>query len=80
METDVAELNRKLNDLNECISQLQVRDQELVLHRYWNKAGLLEYARATGRSVGALKVSLYRIRESLRDCLERKSRMREETA
>lgn len=80
MEMDAAELNRKIADLNDCISQLQVRDQELVLHRYWNKAGLAEYARASGRSVGALKVSLHRIRESLRECLERKTRMREKTA
>lgn len=80
MDMDVAGLNRMLEDLNHCISQLQLRDQELVLHRYWNKSGLNEYARDTGRSVGALKVALHRIRESLRDCVERKSRLRETTA
>ena len=77
---DTADLNQKLADLNDCISQLQVRDQELVLHRYWKKSGLAEYAKTTGRSVGALKVALYRIRESLRDCLERKSRLRRRPA
>ena len=76
-DTDPAELNRKLNDLNECISLLQMRDQELVLHRYWKKSGLAEYARASGRTVGSLKVALYRIRDSLRDCLERKRKLRE---
>ena len=80
MDLDVSDFNRKLEDLNECISQLQVRDQELVLHRYWNKTGLAEYSRQTGRSVGAVKVALHRIRESLRDCLERKNRMREKPA
>jgi RNA polymerase sigma-70 factor (ECF subfamily) len=77
MDMEAEALNRKLDDLNDCISRLQVRDQELVLHRYWNKSGLAEYARDTGRSVGALKVALHRIRESLRECLERKSRIRE---
>lgn len=80
LDMDTADLNLKLNELNECISLLQVRDQELVLHRYWNKSGLDEFARATGRSVGALKVALHRIRESLRECLERKARIRERTA
>lgn len=80
MDLDVADLNGKIQDLNDCISQLQVRDQELLLHRYWNKTGLEAFARDTGRSVGALKVSLHRIRESLRECLDRKSRLREEKA
>ncbi len=79
-EMDVAELNRRLNDLNDCIGQLQVRDQELVLHRYWKQSGLAEYAHQTGRSVGALKVALHRIRQSLRLCLERKLQLREERA
>jgi RNA polymerase sigma-70 factor (ECF subfamily) len=77
MELDAAGLNSKLQDLNDCISLLQVRDQELLLHRYWNKSGLDAFARETGRSVGALKVSLHRIRESLRECMERKRRMGE---
>ena len=32
------ELNQKLYDLNECISLLQMKDQQLVLHRYWKKS------------------------------------------
>lgn len=80
MDLDNADINGQLQDLNDCISQLQVRDQELLLHRYWNQSGLEAFARETGRSVGALKVSLHRIRESLRECLERKNRRREGTA
>ena len=80
MELEVAELNQQLGELNDCISQLQIRDQELILNRYWKKTALQDYARETGRSIGALKTGLHRIRESLRLCLERKQRMREETA
>ena len=79
-EMEAAELNVQLNDLNDCIAQLQVRDQELVLHRYWKKSGLDDFAKVSGRSVGALKVALYRIRDSLRECMERKLNSREETA
>ena len=73
-------MNRKLQDLNECIGLLQVKDQELVLHRYWKKSGLSEYSKATGRSVGSLKVALYRVRASLRDCLDRKDKLRGDLA
>lgn len=75
-EFDSSSLDRRLEDLNQCISQLQVRDQELVLHRYWKNSGLAEYARASGRSVGALKVALYRLRESLRVCMDKKIALR----
>lgn len=78
-DLDARELDLQLEDLNSCISQLQVRDQELILHRYWSKTWLADHARESGRSVGALKVALFRIRESLRECLERKIRLREGT-
>jgi RNA polymerase sigma-70 factor (ECF subfamily) len=75
MESDDAEtMNRKLEALNECIGLLHVKDQELVLHRYWKKSGLKEYAKAAGRSVGAVKVALYRIRAMLRNCVEEKTK------
>lgn len=77
MQMEAGETNRQLEDLQECLSLLAFRDQELVLHRYWKKAGLADYAVESGRSVGSLKVALYRIRESLRDCLDRKARFRE---
>ena len=70
------ELNQKLYDLNDCISLLQIKDQQLVLHRYWKKSNLEQYANALNRSVGSVKVALFRVRKNLRDCLERKARAR----
>ncbi len=72
---DSGEMKRQLKDLNECIGMLQMKDQELILHRYWKKSGLIEYSKATGRSVGSLKVALHRLRGSLRNCLNRKREM-----
>lgn len=63
-------LNKKMLDLQDCVSRLSIKDQELILHRYWKKAGLEDYAKTTRRSVGALKVALHRIRGSLKTCLE----------
>lgn len=69
---DARESKEKLNYLNECVGLLQMKDQELILHRYWEKSGLDEYAKATGRSIEALRSSLYRIRASLRKCIKSK--------
>ncbi|MFC4991868.1 sigma-70 family RNA polymerase sigma factor [Rubritalea tangerina] len=69
--------NTQMHDLNTCLEQLSLKDQELVLHRYWKKAGLIDYAKSCGRSVGSLKVALYRVRSTLRNCIEIKQSSRE---
>lgn len=69
---DAGEMKEKLNYLNECIGLLQIKDQELVLHRYWKKTRLPDYAKMRGSSVEALRSSLYRIRGSLRKCVKLK--------
>lgn len=69
---DEGEMRGKLNFLNDCVGLLQVGDQELVLHRYWEKSGLRDYAKASGRSVESLRAALYRIRIRLRNCIEKK--------
>ena len=74
---DGDDMHRKMQELNECLSMLHVRDQELILHRYWKKSGLMDYAQATSRSVGSLKVALFRVRERLRECMDRKLKQRE---
>jgi RNA polymerase sigma-70 factor (ECF subfamily) len=76
VEEDAEQMNRKLTYLNECIGLLPIRDQELVLHRYWEKGRFRDYAKADGRSEGALKVALYRIRGALRTCIEEKDKTR----
>ena len=55
---------------------LKIKDQELVLHRYWSKTGLKEYAKMTGKSVSSLKSSLFRVRKALRSCLQLKESKR----
>lgn len=69
---DPADSKRKLNYLNECIRLLSIKDQELVLHRYWKKSNLEAYGKSTKRSVEALRSALYRIRSGLRKCVEQK--------
>jgi len=77
-ENDPTEMRRNLKYLNDCVCLLQIEDQKLVLHRYWKESGLEEYARATQRSVEALRSSLYRIRASLRKCIKAKIKQKGE--
>ncbi|GAA3354490.1 hypothetical protein GCM10020366_11320 [Saccharopolyspora gregorii] len=62
--------------LNECLSLLQSKDQELVLHRYWKKSGLKAYAKASGRSEQAVRAALYRIRAALKSAYRIKPSIR----
>ncbi|QEG24865.1 sigma-70 family RNA polymerase sigma factor [Mariniblastus fucicola] len=79
----VYELARKLEDrdsliegrktyLEQCMSLLAEKDQELVLRKYELQETNREISRETGRSEGGLKQAFLRIRRLLRVCVERK--------
>jgi RNA polymerase sigma-70 factor (ECF subfamily) len=56
--------------LEVCLSKLQDHDRELVQKRYCESVTLEEYARELDRSAGTLKARLFKIRASLRRCLD----------
>lgn len=56
--------------LEKCLKKLKPVERELVDHRYYSDQTLDEFARARHRTVGALKVSLFRIRAVLKRCIE----------
>lgn len=53
-----------------CLAKLKDADRNLILHRYFKRAPLADYAGEVGRSIGGLKVTLHRIRTALRKCIE----------
>lgn len=57
-------------DLELCMKKLKSGERELITHRYHTEGTLREYAEAGGRSVGSLKVTLCRIRATLKRCIE----------
>lgn len=61
---------RRLAALKSCLTKLKGKDRELILHRYWHKTRLQDFAVAAGHSVGVLKVRLFRIRGALKKCIE----------
>ena len=56
--------------LEVCLQKLQAAERELVTHRYYSSAPLKRFATEQGKTVGALKISLHRIRATLKRCIE----------
>lgn len=57
--------------LRACLKKLRSQDRELLMHRYGSAENLKTFAAHSGRSVGGLKVSLHRLRNTLLACMER---------
>lgn len=55
--------------LRMCLEKLRPVDRELVLSHYEERESLAECAKRCGRTVGTLKVTLFRIRAMLRRCI-----------
>lgn len=56
--------------LESCLKKLKPDERELIDHRYYSDIPLREYALNQGRSLGAIKVTLFRIRTTLKRCIE----------
>ncbi|MBT5903002.1 MAG: sigma-70 family RNA polymerase sigma factor [Opitutaceae bacterium] len=69
MTTRTSDMELRHEALRGCLEGLKSKDRELLLHRYNSSATLKDYSARTGRSVGGLKVTLYRLRSVLLDCI-----------
>jgi len=68
----IADFESELAFLEECIDELVPLNQDLLRFRYSSALTLAEIAQQTGRSAGAIRGALYRIRGELADCIRRK--------
>ncbi len=57
--------------LRHCLGGLTDNALELLRQRYWPGKSIGEMAQQRGKSEGAIKMALMRIRQSLGDCIER---------
>lgn len=69
---DVIENEQRISALESCIADLRMEDQELIKHRYQHGGSVNEYAKSLGRSSSSLSVTLHRIRQKLRACIDAK--------
>lgn len=81
-EVAAAELSRQLeradrdddalDALRDCVSRLPETSLHIVRRHYGDGAPLAEIAGSLGRPPGSLKVTLFKIRERLRECIQKK--------
>lgn len=56
--------------LDGCMEKLTDHQRSLITARYSHGRSLEQYAEATGRSAGSLRIALHRIRDLLKNCVE----------
>ena len=58
--------------LADCLAQLSPRQRDLIQQRYKDDASLGDLAQKVGRTASSLGVTLFRIRQALLECIQRK--------
>lgn len=66
------QLDRYLDALRDCLQRLPPAQRQLLQERYTSEASVSALAAQQGKSVSAVSQLLYRIRQSLMDCIYRK--------
>jgi RNA polymerase sigma-70 factor (ECF subfamily) len=79
LEADASDLvrrEREINALERCLESLPPGSAGLVADRYWKARSIPELAEELGKREGAIRMTLFRLRQALRACVE--TRLREE--
>lgn len=74
LEPQAAQLESLRESLRPCLQRLSPEHHQLVTHRYFKAMPLDAIAENSGRTTGAIKVALLRIRRQLADCMQRQQR------
>ena len=78
-ERSYSDLEQRLADLRACLSQLTSRQRDILHRQYTNNERPAEIAENLNRPVGSIRQTIYRIRQTLLACIERKSVGRQST-
>lgn len=71
-EEQPEQVERELSALERCLAGLPARSRELVEAHYFDGLAAAEIARRTGRKPSAVRMTLLRVRQRLRGCVERR--------
>lgn len=69
--TSLAEEKERLSALDHCVEKLSENNIQIVKEKYRNNRSYADMAELFGSKENALRIRLMRIRESLRQCIER---------
>ncbi|HVE39628.1 MAG TPA: sigma-70 family RNA polymerase sigma factor [Planctomycetota bacterium] len=72
-ETDPAERDREVFALRQCLSQLPRHSAGLISAYYFERLTSAEIARKWGKKESAVRMTLLRLREALRHCVENRT-------
>jgi RNA polymerase sigma-70 factor (ECF subfamily) len=72
LERDAGRDDDAVGDLRDCVDALPPTSKEIVRRFYADADPLAAIAKSLGRSADGLKVTLFKIRAALRDCIERR--------
>jgi RNA polymerase sigma-70 factor (ECF subfamily) len=72
LEQDSPRDDALVDALRDCVGALPPTSREIVQRYYADAAPLAEIGKSLGRDASSLKVTLFKIRARLRDCVERK--------
>ena len=67
----IVEFDQRKNALNHCLARLSNLQRNMIMQRYSPNGSVKMIAEEYNRSVGSISQSLYRIRTSLMECIQR---------
>lgn len=68
----LARREREIAALQRCLERLPASGAELIADRYFRARSIADIARASGKREGTIRMSLLRLRQVLRTCVERR--------
>ena len=71
-EQRLGQLDQRREALDDCLNQLPPTQRQLVDLRYGDGQAIERISESIGRPAGSIRQTLYRIRSTLLDCIERK--------
>lgn len=71
-EAMAEDVDRYADSLRDCLAQLPIEHRELLASRYAPDGSVKKIAELRGQTVGAISQMLYRIRESLLNCVSQR--------
>jgi len=68
----IDQTDERLTLLQSCLKKLNSKQKELIIERYGEGTSLAQFARESDQSPDSLRVTLFRIRNTLRKCVSKK--------
>ncbi|QDU77504.1 RNA polymerase sigma factor [Bremerella volcania] len=69
------QIDERAEELRRCVAKLPANQRSILQSRYQNNVSINDIAKRLGRQPQAVAMTLYRIRKSLKECVERALRI-----